>query len=239
MGVGFEAYTDSGLFQIDGIAPNMTLRQIIGLGTSPGALPITWTQSGLQGPVVPVAAASFEATAPLVALYSPYTAATVISTTNNGGDIWTVEVWSLDPATVFLYIFDSVAAVGGPGGSGYGFQVFDSNAGLIYDARRSPVSILDFVSGNIMGQSPYTFQGNLAWPGNRQQVYSYPVAKVATAAILNAADRSTQQYFACSAWVHSGGSAVFQFLNINQGDKYPPNNWTGFASAMQCDLAPV
>jgi len=232
---GFQAFTDSGLLQIDGLTPNMTLRQKIGVTTAPGTLLICWTYNGDAGPLAPVATVNFSASTPLCAVYSPGCPATIVSTTNTGPGQWSALIWSSSPASLDFYVFDQVPAVSAPAGPGYGLQVFTpaGGCGLIYDARQPPVSVLGFQAGNIIGADPAGwYGGSNGWPGNTSQSFSYPVSKVASAAILNAGIAYRTQYYALSAWQHSGGTAIMDFINVNAGEQYPPNNFVGFGSVL-------
>jgi len=232
MTVGFQAFTDTGLFQIDGLAPNMTLRQKISVTTWPGTLLIVWTYNGDTGPTAPVATVNFSAVSPLCAIYSPNCPATVISTTNTGNGQWSVQIWSQNPTTLDFYIFDQVPAVSAPDGPGYGLQVFNPSGGMIYDARQPPVSVLGFQAGNMLNADPATWYQQLGWPGNASVSYSYPIGKIASGAILNAGVAFGTAYYTLSAWQHSGGTATMDFINVNAGESHPPKYFVGFGAVM-------
>jgi hypothetical protein len=179
---GFQAFTDSGLVQIDGTSQNFVLRQAFGITTGPGAMTAGKSNSGNQYYLsANLNDFTVSATAPLIVLYSPNAYATILRCVNTQTNTWNVRVWSNTAAAITVYVFDQSSAAA-PSGPGYGLQVFDANGVLVADARQRLARVIDTQVGNINNTSPGW--GQWGQVDSRSYSWNYPtVSKIGVAAI--------------------------------------------------------
>ncbi len=235
MTAGFQAWTDTGLVQIDGSSQNFALRQSFSVTTGSGTVNIGKSNAGVQYTVAAnVANFTVSAVYPLIALYSPNAYATILKCQNVGTNSWSIQVWSNVAATVQVYVFDQSLAAA-PSGAGYGLQVFDASGNLIADARQRLARVLDMQSGNIMGAGPgwgqwnqvdlrqYTF-------GPYSGVAKIGVAAIATAWVSAPAGGNDSGWYNVSGLQTVGNTINFQYAYNAVGSTTHPGNNTCFGS---------
>lgn len=235
MTAGFQAWTDSGLVQIDGTTQNYVLSQSFVVTTSAGSISASKSNSGsLYTLTANVANFTITAISPMVVLYSPDAYATILKCTNQQStNNWSVQIWSSAAATIEVRVFDkALAAV--PSGPGYGLQVFDENGQLIADARQRIARILDNQSGNIMGAGPGWGQWNQV--DQRQYTFGpYGASKVGvgaigTAYIPSADGGNNNGWYNMSGLKTVGNTVYFSYSYFQQGTTSHPSNNTAFGS---------
>lgn len=234
MTAGFQAFTDTGLVQIDGTTPNYALRQKVDMVTGAGSINAGKSNSGTQYTFTAnVATFTFNAAKPLVVLYSPNAYATLLQCKNNNNGTWTAKIWSNTAATVSVYIFDQASAAA-PSGPGYGLQVFDPAGALVFDARQRIARILDNQSGNIMGAGPGWGQWNQVDTQNRSWSYPGPskvgVAAIGTAFVSSPTGGTNNGWYNISGFQTVGSAVNFQWQYYQNGTTSHPGNNTCFGS---------
>ncbi|WP_321891683.1 hypothetical protein [Paraburkholderia tropica] len=235
MTAGFQAWTDTGLVQIDGTSQNFALRQTIGVTTGAGTVNVGKSNAGVQYTVAAnVANLTITAVSPLIALYSPNAYATILRCKNNNDGTWSLQIWSNVAASVTLYVFDQSQAAA-PSGPGFGLQVFDVSGRLVADARQRLARVLDIQSGNIMGAGPGWGQWNQV--DLRQYTFGpyAGVAKVGVAAIATAwvsapAGGNDSGWYNVSGLQTVGNTINFQYAYNAVGSTSHPGNNTCFGS---------
>jgi hypothetical protein len=233
MTVGFQAFTDSGLVQIDGTTQNYALLQKFDVTTSVGSISAGRSNAGVLYTFnANVATFSFSSVKPMVTLYSPTAYVTLLQCTNNNGT-WTAKIWANGAATVTVYIFDQASAAV-PSGTGYGLQVFDANGVLVFDARQRIARVLDTQSGNINNTSPGWGQ----WTHIDQQTrqFSYPtvskigVAAIGTAFISSPTGGNNNGWYNISGLQTAGNVVNFNYAYYQVGNTSHPSNDVNFGS---------
>ncbi|WP_144154430.1 hypothetical protein [Paraburkholderia sp. BCC1885] len=235
MTAGFQAYTDSGLVQIDGTTQNYALRQTIGVTTAAGDMNAGKANSGAMYTLrANIADVTVSAVQPLFAIYSPSAYATIIKCVNNGGNSWTVRLWSSAAVGLTLYVFDQSAAAA-PAGAGYGLQVFDASGNLIADARQRLARVLDSQAGNINNAGAGWGQWNQVdtWTTS----FSYAgVSKVGVACVGNAflsapTGGTNNGWYNMSGMQTVGNTIDFAYQYFQQGSVSHPGDVVCYGSA--------
>jgi hypothetical protein len=231
---GFQAFTDSGLVQIDGTTQNVVLRQTLGITTGAGSITAGKSNAGVQYYLAAnVADFTVSAVSPLIVLYSPSAYATILRCASAGGNTWNVRVWSNTPAGITVYVFDQSSAAA-PSGPGYGFQIFDANGVLISDARQRQARVIDTQVGNINNAGPGW--GQWAHVDTRNYSWNYPsvskvgVAAIGTAFVSSPTGGSGNGWYNMSGLQTSGNTVNFQYQYYQQGNTSHPNNDVNFGS---------
>lgn len=223
---GFQAWTDSGLVQIDGTTQNYALRQTIIVTTSTGGMDAGRANDGTQYTLYAnVATLTISAVQPLIALYSPNAYATILKCINNGSSSWTVQIWTNVAATLSVYVFDQSMSAA-PSGVGFGIQVFDASSNLIADGRQRLARVLDNQSGNIMNAGPGWGQWNQLDTQNLSWSYSGPsklgVAAIGTAWVGKPTGGNNNGWYNISGFQTVGNTINFQWQYYQVGNAYHP-----------------
>jgi hypothetical protein len=234
MTAGFQAFTDSGLVQIDGTTQNYALRQTLSITTAGGDMTAGKSNAGTQYTLrANLADFTISASLPLVVLYCPSAYATILRCTNNGNGTWTVRVWSNTATTLTVYIFDQASAAA-PGGIGYGLQVFDGNGVLIADVRQRLARVIDTQVGNINNTSAGWGQWNQI--DTQTHSWNYPtvskigVGAIGTAFVSSPTGGSNNGWYDMSSLQTSGNTVNFLWQYYAQGNTSHPGNNTCFGS---------
>jgi hypothetical protein len=228
MPAGFQAFTDTGLVQIDGTTQNYALRQTLTVNTAAGSMNIGKSNSGTQWTITAnVSSFTINALQPLVVIYSPNAYATLLHCIPQGSNNWAILLWSSVAAPITVYVFDqSSAAV--PSGPGFGLQVFDANGILVADARQRLARIVDTQAGNIMGAGPGWGQWNQR--DNLNASWSYPtvqkigVAAIGTALVSSPTGGNSSGWYDISGLQTAGNTVNFQWQYYQQGNAPHPGN---------------
>lgn len=228
MTAGFQAYTDSGLVQIDGATQNFALRQTLGITTAGADLPAGMSNGGTQYTLrANLADFTVSAVAPLIALYSPNAYATILRCVNNNNGSWTVRVWTSVAAALTVYVFDQSSAAA-PSGAGYGLQVFDGSGTLIADGRQRLARVIDTQTGNILNAGPGWGEFSqidtqtAAW--NYSTVSKIGVAAIGTAFVGSPTGGTNNGWYNMSGFQTSGNTVNFLWQYFDQGSTSHPGN---------------
>ncbi|AIS47735.1 hypothetical protein [Burkholderia pseudomallei] len=142
MSVGFQAYSDTGLYQIDGLTPNFQMTQALSVVSQRASLQICFNNGGTPYSEDHwVATFTFYALTPLYAFSADPGVGVCIWDYSGNGSTHTVRIVTTSQATVRLFVFDKHAAVGG----NFGLQIFDPAGKLIADAARPFYRVLDVI----------------------------------------------------------------------------------------------
>ncbi|WP_144149325.1 hypothetical protein [Paraburkholderia sp. BCC1884] len=232
MPVGFQAFTDTGLVQIDGTTQNYALRQKFDVTTAGGTINGAKSNAGVMYTYsANVASFTINAVKPLIALYSPNAYATILQCVNSNGT-WSVKIWTDTAAIVSVYVFDQSSAAA-PAGPGYGLQVFDQNGVLVFDARQRIARVIDNQAGNINNTSPGW--GQWAHVDTRTSSWNYPtVSKIGVAAIGTAfictEGGGPNSWYNMSGLQTAGNTVNFKYGYYQNGSPAHPNNDICFGS---------
>ncbi|MFL9883126.1 hypothetical protein PQR66_08825 [Paraburkholderia agricolaris] len=234
MTAGFQAFTDTGLVQIDGTTQNYALRQRFDVATSVGSINAGRSNAGVQYMFnANVVIFTVSAVKPLIALYSPNAYVTILQCSNNKNGSWTVKLWANTATTITVYVFDQASAAA-PSGPGYGLQVFDANGVLVFDARQRIARVIDTQSGNINNAGPGW--GQWAHIDQRMYSWSYPsvrkigVASIGTAFISSPTGGSNNGWYNISSLQTAGNVVNFNYAYYQVGNTSHPNNDVNFGS---------
>ncbi|WP_261503564.1 hypothetical protein [Burkholderia multivorans] len=205
MPAGFQAFTDTGVFQIDGESVNFGFRQHAVCTTSDGG-------AGFNT-LYPVATQlTFAAQSPVVAIYAPGEAVALLACKENGDGTWTATFCSPVATSFDVYIFDAMSACP-PSGSRCGLQAFNSQGVLIADSAIPFLKVLGAGSGDLnVPPSSTAMQGG----GTYTQQWTFGVARAATVVgvtatayaaqgLTNPSQRLGKVMTMMSAWRHAGG----------------------------------
>ncbi|UVA80478.1 hypothetical protein [Pandoraea commovens] len=235
---GFEAWTQSGHYQIDGLYSNYGL---LLKGTTDLAYSGIWIGGSGNGDVTAnayVANITFAASMPLFAYSSPGAVAQFVCR-NNGDGTWTVQLQSLYAQTVTWYVFDATPQYVG---AGFGTQVFDGAGKLVFDARTPYPRVLAMLNGRIaMGSDGY---GQYAFPGEYNTPYNYDAQKLAVGAVLTPTttlsgarkdEGNWSGILGVGGWSTGVGVVVQSFYHWRFGPKAPspPNYNYDFGSSLR------
>lgn len=173
MGVGFQAFTDGGVFQIDGLTPNYQLIQRLEAVSQQTTVETVYNNASIQYVgTYWVCSFSFTADQPLYAFSADPSVGVSLwdAKASKDGRTYTVRFITEGQATVRLFVFSNVPATG----SRYGLQVFSPNGTLIADAASPFFRVLDVIESRYMGDTGWTVTGspNPAW---EQRAYGRPV----------------------------------------------------------------
>lgn len=171
---GFQAFTDSGIVQIDGLNPNFQHLSTLSQTLQSESLATVYNDQSTQFYATYWHTTfSFTANNPLVA----FTADNGVMVTpwrfSRNGNSYTAEFIGASQTTMHLYIFDNVPVVN----SGFGLQVFDASGRLIADASSPFARVIDVKSGQYLDGSGFDGTGtSMPGPATQSQTYGVPIA---------------------------------------------------------------
>ncbi|WAS56189.1 hypothetical protein MK974_24115 [Burkholderia ambifaria] len=143
MSAGFQAFTDTGVYQIDGQTPNYQMVQsMVGQSVTTG-LDFVVNDAGKKfGANLPNVSFTFNSTVgPMYGVYASGNVGITIWSTDVNGSTYTLRFITEQPCTVYFFQFDQVPVVSG----GFGFQVFSEQGRLIADSSRPFLRVLDVI----------------------------------------------------------------------------------------------
>ncbi|KGD34781.1 putative gp60 [Burkholderia pseudomallei MSHR983] len=173
MKAGFQAFTDSGVFQIDGLTPNYQLVQRLEAVSQWITVDTVRNNKDIQyqGRYW-VCSFTFSADRPLYAFSADSGVGVSLwdAMGSDDGRTYTVRFITEIQATVRLFVFSNVPATG----SRYGLQVFSPNGTLIADAASPFYRVLDVIEERYLGDTGWAVIGspNPPW---YQRAYGRPV----------------------------------------------------------------
>lgn len=227
MTAGFQAFTDTGVFQIDGLTPvfGVSFHQVV--TTQNGSLLFSPGIGAFQYVTVPLVSITFSAGAPVVAFYSPNAPCAMMSCQPQGGNVWTAQFYTTVPTQIEVYVFDSMASIGSS--AGFGLEVFNEQGALIADAATPMMRPLQYLAGVANNKSDGWQQSG--GPYAESQSWGTNTSKVATGAVVTAAYSGNNLWISC--WQHAGGVATYNFdKRVHSGAYNADNNFVGYGSSM-------
>ncbi|HDR8924500.1 TPA: hypothetical protein QDB26_000959 [Burkholderia vietnamiensis] len=172
MTAGFQAFTDTGLYQIDGMTPNYQLVMSSSAASTSTTLLLARNDAGNPF-YTTLPAVSFTFTANQAPMYGVYAEGGVGITLWNAaasGNTYTLTFITEQPCTVHFFMFDKVP----PPSGNFGLQVFSANGTLIADSSRPFLRVLDVIYENYLGDTGWVTTGS-PYPTWNSKAYSAPV----------------------------------------------------------------
>lgn len=172
MPAGFQAFTETGVYQIDGATPNYQMVQAMSAQSVDTALRLAVNDAGKPfTTTLPSVAFSFNSTAgPMYGVYASDGAGITIWSTDVSGTTYTLRFVTERPCTVFLFLFDSVPLVSGS----FGLQVFNGRGDLIADSSRPFLRVLDVIYNEYLSGTGWDTLGAPGAPWD-SRTYGAPV----------------------------------------------------------------
>ncbi|SDR19287.1 hypothetical protein SAMN05443245_3448 [Paraburkholderia fungorum] len=224
MTAGFQAFTDTGVVQIDGLTPNYQLIATFAQVTQQESIPTVFNNVNTQFyATLWHTTFTFTASRPFFAFRADGgVMATPWKFSKIGTNTFTAEFISASQATIRLYVFDQVPVTA----NNFGLQVFDASGALIADAANPFTRVIDVIEGQYQAGLGWQASGN-SIPGLNTQSKSYSVP-VAFGGAMAAHFFLNTSPFILSAFGANGGAISWEF------HQYVGNNsgtFVGFAEA--------
>lgn len=205
MTAGFQAFTDTGIVQIDGSTPNYQLTQSLAQVTQQESVPTVYGATGQMYQTFWHTTFTFSASSPLFAFRGDGNVMVTPWRFSKNGNSYTAEFISAGQTTVRLYIFDQVPVTA----SHFGLQVFNASGALIADAANPFARVIDVIEGQYMPGQGFQAVGN-AVPGPNTQSKTYGV-NVAFAGCFPAHYPGVNSPYILSGLAASGGTITWEF----------------------------
>ncbi|MCA8013828.1 hypothetical protein LGM38_17410 [Burkholderia vietnamiensis] len=143
MPAGLQAFTDTGLYQIDGSTPNYQMVQAMSGQSVDTSLRLAVNDVGkLFNTTLPSVAFAFNATAgPMYGVYASDGVGITVWSTDVSGSMYTLRFITERPCTVYFFLFDRVP----PAAGNFGLQVFNERGNLIADSSKPFLRVLDVI----------------------------------------------------------------------------------------------
>ncbi|MDN7419510.1 hypothetical protein [Burkholderia dolosa] len=172
MTAGFQAFTDTGLYQIDGLTPNYQMTQAMAGQSANSGLHLAYNDAGIEfSATLPNVKFTFNANAgPMYGVYAAGGVGITLWNTTVSGSTYTLTFVTEQPCTVYLFLFDRVP----PASGNFGLQVFDASGRLIADSSRPFLRVLDVIYDEYMVGTGWTVEGSPSPPW-QSRAYGAPV----------------------------------------------------------------
>jgi len=176
MTAGFQAFTDTGLYQIDGQTPNYQMVQAMAAQSVTGSLPLATNDAGIAFTAnLPNVSFTFNSTAgPMYGVYASGNVGITIWSTSvdtNNPNLYTLTFVTEQPCTVYFFQFDRVPPVSGK----FGLQVFDDRGQLIADSSKPFLRVLDVIFEEYMPPGTGWVAADVPNPAWKSRTYGVPV----------------------------------------------------------------
>ena len=180
MDAGFQAFTESGLYQIDGRTPNYQLVQAMSGQAVDTSLQLAVNDAGKPfGATLPSVAFSFNATAgPMYGVYASDSVGITVWNVSIDGGVYTIRFVTERPCAVYFFLFDRTPPVN----SGFGFQVFAPDTKLIADTSVPFLRVLDVIVDHYVPDTGFVTIGAPS-PQWQSRSYGRPVLVSAIAPV--------------------------------------------------------
>ncbi|MGU7780541.1 hypothetical protein [Burkholderia sp. PU8-34] len=223
MGAGFQAFTDTGVYQIDGQTPNYQLvSSMSGQSATEGIL-LALNDAGkafyANLPIVRFTFAAGATTMPMYGVYASGGVGITIWSTKYEGGLFTLTFVTEQPCTVYLFLFDRVPPAAGK----FGLQVFDASGTLIADSSRPFLRVLDVIYEEYLPDNGWVVTGS-PYPQWKQKSYGVPVLAAAIYPVHKAWNYSPAAVELSS--IRIGGDTVYWGTTMYGGGK--PQNFAGY-----------
>lgn len=225
MTVGFQAFTDSGLYQIDGATPNFQCVQSFATVTQSTNLHVAYNDVGryFDGTFW-TATFSFTARTPLYAFSADGGVGATVWEHKAENGLHTVRIVTGQQTTVRFFLFDTVP----PPGGNFGLQVFSASGALIADASRPFYRVLDAIHIQYMpGYGWNRDAGGYPYPQTETRSYGRPVLVSCPFPCRDLVSRDGTYRPNITLFQTSGGTVTW----YQQYWASPPPNFVGFNEA--------
>jgi len=221
MAAGFQAFTDTGVYQIDGSTPNYQVVQSMSGQSVDTSLRLAINDAGKPfTATLPSVAFSFNATAgPMYGVYATDGVGVTIWSTNVSGSTYTLRFITERPSTVFFFVFDRVPPVAG----NFGLQVFNARGELIADSSKPFLRVLDVIYEEYI---PGTGWDTLGAPGAPWKAKDYGVPVIVSGIYPVRQAWSYDPAGVELSSIRVSGSSVVWGTTMYGGGRKP--NWSGF-----------
>jgi hypothetical protein len=220
MTAGFQAFTDTGVVQIDGQTPNFQLVASYAQVLQQETLPTVYNNVGNQFSA-PYWHTTFTFTAnnPLFAFVADGGVMVTPWRFSRSGNTFTAEFIGASQTAVRLYVFDNVPVVG----SRFGLQVFNSAGALIADAASPFCKVIDVKSGQYVPGTGWDASGlTMPGPGTLSQTYGVNIAIAGAwpAHYMYDVGNGSAGETTMTGFAVSGGTVTWEFHTFN-GTRQP------------------
>ncbi|KWC11473.1 hypothetical protein [Burkholderia ubonensis] len=172
MTAGFQAFTDTGVYQIDGSTPNYQMVQTMSADSAVQSLHLANNDVGFEFRIsLPSVTFTFAAQAgPMYGVHASGGVGITHWSTECNGNVYSLTFVTEQPCTVRLFLFDQVP----PSAGNFGLQVFNERGTLIADSSRPFLRVLDVISERYDGDAGWVVGGapNPPW---HAKSYGVPV----------------------------------------------------------------
>lgn len=172
MPAGFQAFTDTGVYQIDGRTPNYQMVQSMAADSAVGSLPLARNDAGRTFMIdLPSVTFTFSSVAgPMYAVLASGAVGITLWGAKRNGSSYSVTFVTERPCNVRLFVFDQVPVAAG----NFGLQVFDAGGRLVADSSKPFLRVLDVIFEDYMNGVGWTAEGAPSPPWHSRS-YGVPV----------------------------------------------------------------
>ncbi|WGS46061.1 hypothetical protein LFL97_25620 [Burkholderia sp. JSH-S8] len=202
MAAGFQAFTDTGLYQIDGRTPNYQMVQSMSADSAARSLPLAMNDVGKTFLIsLPNVTFTFSAIAgPMYGVYAAEAVGITLWSAKRDGSVYTLTFVTERPCNVRLFLFDQVPVAGGD----FGLQAFDEGGRLIADSSKPFLRVLDVIFEDYMKGVGWTVEGAPS-PDWHSKSYGVPV-------LISAI------YSVHKAWSYDPAAVELSSIRVNGGN---------------------
>ncbi|WGY71961.1 hypothetical protein KEC55_19300 [Burkholderia cepacia] len=221
MPAGFQAFTDTGVYQIDGSTPNYQMVQAMSAQSVDTSLRLAVNDAGKPfNATLPSVAFTFNATAgPMYGVYAAEGVGITIWSTDVDRTTYTLRFITERPCTVYFFQFDQVPTVSG----NFGLQVFNNQGRLIADSSKPFLRVLDVIYNEYL---PGVGWDTLGAPGAAWDSRSYGVPVIVSGIYPVRQAWSYDPAGVELSSIRVSGSTVSWGTTMYGGGRKP--NWSGF-----------
>ncbi|RQZ27302.1 hypothetical protein DIE14_12490 [Burkholderia sp. Bp9017] len=221
MGAGFQAFTDTGMYQIDGSTPNYQMVQAMSASSADGVLLLATNNVGRPFyTTLPNVSFTFNAAAgPMYGVYASDGVGITVWSTSVNGNTYTLTFITERPCTVNFFLFDRVPTAAGK----FGLQVFNDRGELIADSSKPFLRVLDVIYNEYLPGTGWAVLGAPGAPWD-SRTYGVPVIVSGIYPV-----RQVWSYDPAGLELSSirvSGNTVSWGATMYGGGRKP--NWTGF-----------
>ncbi|UEP31309.1 hypothetical protein [Burkholderia sp. B21-007] len=221
MSAGFQAFTDTGVYQIDGSTPNYQMVQAMSANSADGVLQLALNDAGKAFyTTLPNVSFTFNSTAgPMYGVYASDGVGVTVWRTARSGSTYTLTFITERACTVSFFLFDRVPPVAGK----FGLQVFNERGELIADSSKPFLRVLDVIYNEYL---PGTGWATLGAPGATWESRTYGVPVIVSGIYPVRQAWSYDPAGVELSSIRVSGNTVSWGTTMYGGGRKP--NWSGF-----------
>jgi len=170
---GFQAFTDTGVYQIDGSTPNYQMVRAMSAQSVDTSLRLAVNDAGKPfDATLPSVSFTFNATAgPMYGVYASDGAGITVWSTDVNGTTYTLRFVTERPCIVYFFQFDQVPIASG----NFGLQVFNERGELVADSSKPFLRVLDVIFEEYMPPGTGWVSADAPNPPWHSRTYGVPV----------------------------------------------------------------